>query len=179
MQKVLIIRAGSISIAMFALALAVAGCVATPASSGAGVSHTAAAPSTYTQEALAYARCERSHGVTNFPDPNADGTFPKDKIPAGSGPKITAANRTCGHLLPSRASGQVVTAKEQQDYIKAAACMRSHGVAAFPDPVFSNGGDVTFPVPASVDSTSTQFTSARAVCAKLIPAGLPYSGTSG
>jgi hypothetical protein len=165
---------------MVALALVVAGCVATPASTGAGVSNTAASQSTYTQEALAYARCVRSHGVPNFPDPNADGTFPKANIPAGSGQKITSANRTCGHLLPARGTGYVVTAKDKQDYVKAAACMRSHGIRNFPDPVFSEGsGKVNFPIPSSVDSTSATFTSARAVCAKLIPAGLPYSGTSG
>jgi hypothetical protein len=177
MQKNLI-RATVVASAMVALVFFVAGCVATPASTQAGGSPSAGPQSTYTQDALAYARCVRSHGVPGFPDPKADGTFPKGSFPAGSGPKITAANRTCGHLLPARGTGYVVTAKDQQDYIKAAACMRSHGIGNFPDPVFADG-NVNFPIPSSISTTSTKFTSARAVCAKLIPAGLPYSTPAG
>ena len=144
-----LIRTSSVIAAVVVLAVALAGCVAAPASGTAGASPTAATQSTYTQDALAYARCVRSHGVPGFPDPKADGTFPKGSFPAGSGSKITAANRTCGHLLPARGAGYVVTAKDQQDYIKAAACMRSHGIGKFPDPVFANG-NVNFPIPSSV-----------------------------
>jgi hypothetical protein len=55
--------------------------------------------------------------------------------------------------------------------------MRSHGITIFPDPVFSAGG-VSFPSPPSgVDTSSPQFTRARQICQRLIPAGLPYSGS--
>ncbi len=56
--------------------------------------------------------------------------------------------------------------------------MRSHGVPNFPDPNFS-GGNVSFPIPPSTDTHSTQFNEARQTCQKLIPAGLPYSGSEG
>ena len=66
------------------------------------------------------------------------------------------------------------TAQQQADYLKAAACMRRHGIAGFPDPVFS-GGDVHFPLPAGMNANSTQFLRAREICEQLIPNGLPYS----
>jgi hypothetical protein len=55
--------------------------------------------------------------------------------------------------------------------------MRSHGITSFPDPVFSSGG-VSFPSPLSnIDTSSPQFIQARQTCQRLIPAGLPYSGS--
>jgi hypothetical protein len=56
--------------------------------------------------------------------------------------------------------------------------MRSHGFTNFPDPVFS-GGIVTFSIPSTIDTNSTQFTQAKHTCEQLIPAGLPDSGRSG
>src|SRR5579862_5242905 len=52
-----------------------------PSATVAGGSSTARASalsqSTNTQQALAFARCMRSHGVRNWPDPNSSGIFPK------------------------------------------------------------------------------------------------------
>lgn len=56
--------------------------------------------------------------------------------------------------------------------------MRSHGISNFPDPTFSNG-TVSFNEPSSIDTHSTQFTEAQQTCRKLIPSGLPYSGSAG
>jgi hypothetical protein len=73
---------------------------------------------------------------------------------------------------------QTITAQDQQDYLKAAACLRSHGITNFPDPTFSDG-TVKFDIPSSIDTHSTQFIPAAQICAKLIPAGLPYSKPEG
>jgi hypothetical protein len=55
--------------------------------------------------------------------------------------------------------------------------MRSHDITSFPDPSFSNG-QVEFPMLEHVvDSHSTQFTQAQRTCQKLIPGGLPDSGS--
>ena len=54
--------------------------------------------------------------------------------------------------------------------------MRSHGITNFPDPTFS-GGRVNLSIPPSIDTSSRQFTQAAQTCTKLIPAGLPYSGS--
>jgi hypothetical protein len=73
--------------------------------------------------------------------------------------------------------GQTITPTDQADYVKAAACMRRHGFADFPDPTFQTN-NVTFNIPSSIDTNSAQFKSAAATCVKLIPAGLPYSNSS-
>jgi hypothetical protein len=73
-----------------------------------------------------------------------------------------------GHRPPQ------ITTQDQADYLKAAACMRNHGIAGFPDPVFSSG-NADFHVPQGLDTNSTRFRGAREICEMLIPAGLPYS----
>jgi hypothetical protein len=136
---------------------------------------------------LAYSSCMRSHGVPNFPDPTGNGGIPKDDVirafHAVSNAQAQAASNECAHLLPAGGSlsgqaTQAVPTQDQQDYLKAAACMRSHGITNFPDPIFS-GGNVNFPIPSSINSNSTQFNRARQTCQKLIPAGLPDSGSAG
>jgi hypothetical protein len=55
--------------------------------------------------------------------------------------------------------------------------MRSHGVPDFPDPTFRNN-TVTFNVPPTIDPNSSWARGAVAICATLIPPGLPYSSSS-
>jgi hypothetical protein len=144
-----------------------------PSSTGTGGSL-----STYISQELAFARCVRAHGIPNFPDPNSGGHFTKQEMQqlGVSDSRLRAAQAPCQNLLPA---GQApLTAQEQQDYLKAAACMRSHGITSFPDPSFAGGG-VHFTIPPGIDSSSPQFTQARQTCQRLIPAGLPYSGGDG
>lgn len=162
------------------LAVLTAACSGSPSSTGSGTSP-APAGSGGSPSALAFSRCMRSHGVASFPDPPA--SF-KGKFP-GSSPqqlgvsmtRLRAATSSCQSLLPVLPGQAPLTVQEQHDYMKAAACMRSHGITVFPDPVFSSG-HVSFPLPSgSVDTGSPQFTRARQICQRLIPAGLPYSGS--
>ena len=130
--------------------------------------------------ALAYSRCVRSHGVPNFPDPDSNGQIPKEAVVRAlrgvSDSRAKAATNACANLNPAGQGSPTLTAQEQQDYLRAAACMRSHGITNFPDPTFS-GGRVNFSIPSGIDTRSRQFTQARQTCARLIPAGLPYSGS--
>ncbi len=130
----------------------------------------------------------RSHGVPNFPDPGSSGGIDDKRAVVSalqqvSNSQAEAAQSACRHLLPpggslSGQASQPVTAQDQQDYLKAAACMRSHGITNFPDPTFS-GGSVSLRIPSSIDTKSTQFTRAAQTCTKLIPRGLPYSRPGG
>jgi hypothetical protein len=132
--------------------------------------------SAYISQELAFARCVRVHGIPNFPDPDSSGHFNKQELRqlGVSDSRLRAAGTACQNLSPR---GQPpLTTQEQQDYLSAAACMRSHGIARFPDPSFSGGG-VHFPIPSGIDPRSPQFTQARHTCQRLIPAGLPYSGS--
>ncbi len=147
-------------------------------SSGPGAG-TASAPPAYLAQVLAYSRCMRTHGIPGFPDPDSTGHFNKATLRGLpiSAARLRAANNACGHLLPG--GPPPLTAAQQQDYLKAADCMRAHGISVFPDPVFS-GGTVKFPAPpGGFNTNSPQFIHARQICQKLIPAGLPYSGSDG
>jgi hypothetical protein len=169
------------AVAAAAVSLFTAGCgggSSTIASSSAGGGNQATG-------LLPYAACMRSHGVSQFPDPASGGGIPKQSVVSAlnevTRSRAQAAQNDCRHLLPAGGSlsGQAshtVTAQQQQDYLDAAACMRSHGITDFPDPTFP-GGNVNFDEPASIDTHSTQFTRAAQTCTRMIPAGLPYSRT--
>jgi len=127
----------------------------------------------------------RTHGEPNVPEPTIDGNGVHISANPGSGvdpnsPQFTAANNACKHLIRTKggvSGGNTITPTDQADYLKAAACMRSHGVPNFPDPTFQNNR-VEFNTTTPIDTNSSQYKSALATCQKLIPAGLPYSSAS-
>jgi hypothetical protein len=174
-------RAAGVITVMAAAAVLAAACGGSPSSTGSGGSP-AAGGSANSSSAVAYSRCVRAHGVPNFPDPGSNGQIPKEAVVRAlrevSDSRAKAATNACANLNPAGQGSPTLTAQEQQDYLRAAACMRSHGIANFPDPALSGGG-VHFPIPSSIDTRSERFTQARQTCARLIPAGLPYSGNSG
>ncbi len=136
---------------------------------------------------LAYTDCMRTHGEPNMPEPTLSGggvhlhmsVTPGDGFNASS-PQFATANNACKHLLPKKGGAPesgTITPADQADYLKAAACMRSHGILNFPDPTFENG-TVSFNTTTPIDTSSSQYKSALATCEKLIPSGLPYSTSS-
>ena len=165
------------AVAAAALLLVAAGCggrSATGLTTGSTMSHQATG-------LVAYASCMRSQGLPSFPDPVGSGGIPKEAVVSAfrqvSASKAEAAQNDCRHLLPAGGSlsGQVsqpITAQDQQDYLKAASCMRLHGFSDFPDPKFHNDS-VQVNIPPSINQNSSRFTSAATTCTKLIPAGLP------
>lgn len=120
----------------------------------------------------------RSHGLPQFPDPTNGTTLrigPVNGVDPSS-PHFEAAQAACGSLLPGGggAVGATITPAEQLDYLHAAAGMRSHGFADFPDPTITNG-HVRFEPPPGMNPDSPQVQTALTICRKLIPAGLAYS----
>jgi hypothetical protein len=148
-----------------------------PTAAGGGAGSSGAPP--YDQ-VVRYAGCMRAHGVHNFPNPQAtaDGGIKMIVGPSsGINPKsaqFQRAQTACQALMPKPTPQPQITPAEQGAYLQAAACMRSHGIAGFPDPVFP-GGHVQFNLPHTMSASSPQFVKARLVCELLIPAGLPYS----
>jgi hypothetical protein len=131
--------------------------------------------------ALAFARCMRSHGVPNWPDPQIDGGFDKAKLrQLGIGlPRLRSIEgRYCHVDFENPGEAQTITAAERADYLRAAACMRRHGFPDFPDPTFP-GNSVRVDIPASIDQSSSRFRNAATICTKLIPEGLPYTRPPG
>jgi hypothetical protein len=180
------------SVAVAALSLLAAGCggggspgVASVASSTTAATTTQNATTTAQKgtiaSAFAFARCMRSHGAPAWPDPNSSGVFDnKAKLRATglSASRVRALEEgPCNIPLPSP-HAYTITPADRADYLRAAACMRSHGFAGFPDPTFPNN-DVTLHIPSSIDTNSSKFKSAATTCTKLIRPGLPYTRPSG
>ena len=110
--------------------------------------------------ALAFSRCMRSHGVSDFPDPNPQGDFPSFHTDVPK-PTSTAAKEACKHLL-SRGGGSATPQQRRQKFafaLKVAACLRRHGFPDFPDPTPSGQH-----VPPKIDTNSPQFSAAETAC---------------
>jgi hypothetical protein len=148
-------------------ALAVAGLLAAGCSSGStpAASHAVGGTGLNTgpDAKSLYISCLGSHGV-----PVSDRGVNRNS------PQLRRAEQACRSLQPNPGGSEQITAQDQTDYLKAAHCMRAHGVPEFPDPVFADGG-VHFTAPAGLDTRSPQVLRAEATCRRLIPQGLPYS----
>jgi hypothetical protein len=157
-------RAGALAAVAAGAALLAAAC----GGSSTG-SPPAAGPAAY-QQALAYAQCMRIHGTPGFPDPGNQGLF-RNLGPVNiHSPLYLSANKACGHLLPSY---RVTPAQMKQDLsraLKAAACMRSHGILSYPDPVELANGNIELGPGAAHDS-SPQFQAAARSCLQFLPGG--------
>ena len=187
-------RAGCAAAALLAAGALVAGCGAggptnggiaslgshtsrahtSASSAGASEGHEASPES----QAIAYTACMHEHGVPNFPEPqvteHGSATSIKMAVPAslGHNPKFKPAQEACRKLLPGGGPGHqaALTPADQEQYLKAAACIRSHGVPNFPDPTFS-GGNVHIEHQ-KLNESSPAFKTAVHDCESLIPGGV-------
>jgi hypothetical protein len=135
-------------------------------------------------QAVAYSACVRAHGVPNFPDPKVSTHGNRVRVAVGVTPAITnnphfkSAQQACSKLLPGGGPGEgsnhQITPLEQSQYLKAAACIRSHGVPNFPDPTFSGGG--VHLAHQGLNESSPVFKAAVHACESLIP-GDVYGGS--
>jgi hypothetical protein len=158
-------RAGALTAALAGIALLGTAC----GNGGTSTSSPAAGGSKAYQQALAYAHCMHSHGVANFPDPTSNGDIVvKRKL--GSPRQFALADKTCKHLL----GGQVTAAQRQKAVtaaLKFAACMRTHGIANFPDPDVQNApGSIGFTT-TGIDTNSPGFLAAQKACEPLMRGG--------
>ncbi|HTW06606.1 MAG TPA: hypothetical protein VME46_03800 [Acidimicrobiales bacterium] len=172
-----------------ALALAAAACAGSPNQSVARVGSAptttvvaapaqgGAVPGSLVTDLARYAACMRKHGVSAFPDPIVSGSAIRMVLPSSiaNSPGFKSARAACRAYAPPQLGAPNITPAQQADYLKAAQCMRDHGIQGFPDPTFGGQDGVHFPIPNGMNPNTTQFEAARAVCEKLIPAGLPYS----
>jgi hypothetical protein len=146
--------------------------------SSAGSSHSGSASPD--SEAVAYSACVRAHGVPNFPDPKVTTNGNEVKVAIGINPSISSnphfqsAQEACRKLLPNGGPGgegnHQISAQEQAEYLKAAACIRAHGLPNFPDPTFEGGG--VHVSHKGLNLSSPQAHAAEQACESLIPGGL-------
>jgi hypothetical protein len=90
-------------------------------------------------QAVKFAECMRNNGVSQFPDPDASGSFTIDRVVNGSSLDTTGAAwknaiDACKGLEPAGFMGTQRTSQQQQNALKFAQCIRDNGVKDFPDP---------------------------------------------
>jgi hypothetical protein len=109
-----------------------------PRSSGSGGPPTQAQVQQETQEAVRFASCMRSHGVSNFPDPTTSPHAFKDALnpTTAHSPAFGPAVSACQHLMPRGRQRQNPPASQAQitAELSFARCLRGHGFPSFPDP---------------------------------------------
>lgn len=112
-----------------AVAVAVAAC------GSAGKSSTSARSSGYSQ-AVRFANCMRSHGVSHFPDPSANGAFPQEFPPSKLtlSPAYQSAQHACRSLTPNGFDAPTHLSRSAlRAALRFAQCIRAHGAPKFPD----------------------------------------------
>ncbi len=92
------------------------------------------------RQAVKFAKCMRSHGVSQFPDPSASGKLTIDAVANGSSvntstPAFTQAISACKDLEPAGFTGSKRSSPQQQAALRFARCIRANGVKDFPDPL--------------------------------------------
>jgi hypothetical protein len=159
-------RTAAALIATAGLILLAAACGGSPSATNSGA--------TMKSHQVAFSRCMRSSGVTNYPDPNSSGVTPKESSQelGVSSSKFQSAQSSCQHLLPNGGNGpdQAEIQQVKAKGLRFAQCMRTHGVA-LPDP----GSDGQIPDPASVglNQGSSSFEAANLACGKYRPSYMP------
>jgi hypothetical protein len=180
LSRTRIVSAASLaSLALFATACSkspagpgVAQLPSTASTAASGTAPASSAPAKGAATPLAYSQCMRAHGVPDFPDPVGDrlelrGSPGSDLSP--DSPQFKTAQKACKALEPGGGNaGAQPDPKAQAQALKYSACMRSHGLPNFADPVFSNGG---IQLKIDGDPNSAQFKAAQEACRSFQPFG--------
>ena len=116
-------------------------------------------------QALAFARCARSHGAPHYPGPNSSGVFIKTPLNAADFKAPDGAVQACAYL--DRDAKPVLNAAMQARVNRAnlavARCMRRHGFRKFPDN-WGGGGNIGRMQSLGIDTNSPQFSAALDAC---------------
>jgi hypothetical protein len=160
--------------------------IATACGSGSPSASSGSGGSRY-QQALKYSQCMRSHGVAGFPDPSSSPNGGGELlIHGGPGTGIDprsnsfqAAQQACAKLLPGGAGPRPggIPASARRQTLRFSACMRSHGVPNFPDPVFSGNG-ARLQLSGGLNPAAPAFKAAQKACGSPFPGGV-IKNTSG
>ena len=160
-------RAGLVAAALACLALVAAAC-SSAAKTGIGAGSAGGGGSAKHSE-LAFSRCMRAHGISDFPDPSSQGGIALNGGPGSdlnpSSPLFKAANSACKRLLPPQKAlspAQQTAARAQA--LAYARCMRAHGISDFPDPN-AQGGIALNPKPGGdLEPNNPRFQAANQAC---------------
>jgi hypothetical protein len=131
------------------------------------------------EQALAYSKCMRSHGVSTFPDPKQDSQgHIRVQPPQGLDPNsatFQAAEQACQSLNPQTNTGEVAGghALDASKVSKWAKCIRAHGLPNFQDPQV-NGNSLIIDAKAAGISgpDDPKFAKAAQACYSIRPGGM-------
>lgn len=166
-------RVGFLAATMTGIALLAAACGASSHAPPAGGD-----PTTY-DNALAFARCMRTHGEPGWPDPTRQGNFNESQIDISS-PRYMRSSIACAFLRPAKI--KILESVAQQSEVRKrllsfARCMHSHGYSNFLGLNHSKGGRSSSAHP-GVDTSAPFFRSAMKACGAVrYPGGWWVSGT--
>lgn len=132
---------------------------------------------------LAFSRCMRDNGVTNFPDPAPGGGIHLSQGINPTSPSFKSAQATCQKQLPGGGPPTGRPSKQEiAQMVAVSRCMRQHGVTGFPDPTVSasaasppnlnpanyslveDRGGVIVAIPNSINPSSPAFQQAAKAC---------------
>jgi hypothetical protein len=184
-------RTAAAILATVVLALLAVACSGSPSSSGGRPSSTGPGSSSNAggsanSQLLAFAQCMRSHGVSNFPDPQpgaSNAKFPGAQQLGVSSSRYQAAENHCERLLPAGVGDKFPPAEVPLllgGMRKFSQCVRAHGVHNWPDPTVDSSGHPGFNLVGIQDlnSDSPQVQAVLNRCRHLIPSqvgGIPVS----
>lgn len=146
-------RAGLLAAVLIGISLLAAACSgssAGPGVAGAGPSNSpsASASADPRAAALAFSQCMRDHGITDFPDPDANGQVNDPHLEEATD-AVAEAQKACQDMLPDGESGDGASnggqAAREDAILAYSQCMRDHGISGFPDPVPDPGGGWIIP----------------------------------
>ncbi len=175
-------------IATAAVVLLATACSGSPSStsSSTGTGGPPNAGGSANSQLLAFARCVRSHGVPNFPDPQpgaSNAKFPAAQQLGISSSRYKAAENDCVRLLPAGVGDQFPPAELPlllSGMRKFSQCVRAHGVPNWPDPTVDSSGRPGYNLVGiqGLNSDSPQVQAVLNKCQHLIPSqvgGIPVS----
>jgi hypothetical protein len=134
-----------------------------------------------------YARCMRSHGVPNYPDPTITSTGGVSINLSGSGinpstiksPQFQSAEQACESLQPGagKRNNPAMQAEARENGLRTARCMHSHGYPNFPEP---NGqGLIQITSGDGIDTNSSQYENTLTACSRGGPVMIQQEGPAG
>lgn len=161
--------------AAIAAATAIAACGSSSPRSSSSGGQTNASQAQAQQAILNFARCMRSHRVSNFPDDlnfqNVPGINP-------SSPAFKTAQTACQHLLPVKTPPAAApSAQTHAKLLRLSNCLRAHGYPSMPDPrpnpppthssqygTLYGEGDYWIGIPNSINAHSPAFVRTLRTC---------------
>jgi len=120
-------------------------------------------------------RCIRSHGMPGFPDPVVNPLTNQPDFPATAPDVPASIQNACqsiaNRLQPNALNSPPPTAAGMQGLVRFARCMRSHGMANWPDPNASGEFPMTQQMSSQLKGADRPAVNA---CIRYVPGGSQY-----